>query len=242
MAFILGTDESSSGPFITGGAVSVREEDAQAALEAILEVKRKWRVAPDAKIHCRVLMAGSARLKSPFKHLSLEDCHSLLAECVDSVNAVGVKWWGGWVDQELYPRQLQLVDGEQFDVTDKHIKSLAVQAAIKTFEHHQNTTDYRLAYDPDPSLVSWGLKNRIQATHFSRTHPQAVELAIEEQRLLDLADVAAYALAQALLVSFEPPYLKPWHKKMAELTERMKLAASRMAYDVDRYQALTSKS
>jgi len=92
-----------------------------------------------------------------------------------------------------------MVDGKQFVVSKKHVAALTVNGALMLAEGQQKS-DYQFAFDPDPSLIDWGLAARTQATHFSRTHPAAVKLNPEEKSLLDLADVGTHPIAAALLI------------------------------------------
>jgi hypothetical protein len=64
---------------------------------------------------------------------------------------------------------------------------------------HTVGTSYRLAFDPDPTKIDWGLASKTQATHFSRINSQAMVLPDAHKPLLEMADVAAYTLAQSLV-------------------------------------------
>ena len=110
---------------------------------------------------------------------------------------LGGLWFSAWIDQTRYPRQLKLADGPLFDVSEKHLTGLACFAAIVNMQHHQGET-YELAFDPDRTKIDWGLA-RLQATHFARVHSNAIDLASDQSCLLDMADICAYASAQALL-------------------------------------------
>jgi hypothetical protein len=61
-----------------------------------------------------------------------------------------------------------------------------------------------MAYDVDRTKIDWGLANRMQASHFARTHSNATGLTDDQRSLLELADVAAYTLAQSLLADLQP--------------------------------------
>jgi hypothetical protein len=223
------SDESTSGPFVTGGAIHLPAAAINEAAEALHAIKQKWRVPPESKIHCRVLFAGGARQKSPFNALSLDDCQSVLFECVEAMNRISATWWGGWVDRERYPTELRLVECEQFAVSNKHLAGLAVVTALKAMEHHVGS-HYRFAFDPDPTKIDWGLASRLQATHFARTHPQAIDLDDVARLLLDMADITAYTIAQSLLVDHAPPNLKPWQLEFPKLLKLMQMRAARFAY------------
>jgi hypothetical protein len=60
-----------------------------------------------------------------------------------------------------------------------------------------------------PTKIDWGLARRMQAAHFARVHPNAIQLPDAHKSLLEMADVAAYALAQSKLAALEPHNRKP---------------------------------
>src|SRR3954447_4614239 len=91
-------DESTSDPFVVGGTLRLPAASVGSAIKAVQKVKLDRNIATAAKIHCRELFAGSARLTSPFKHLSVKDCQELLASCIDSASACGGQWYGTYCD------------------------------------------------------------------------------------------------------------------------------------------------
>jgi hypothetical protein len=222
-------DESATGPFVTGGVLRLPASNVDGAVAALREIKRRRGIAADAKIHCRILFAGNARLKSPFKRLSWQECHVMLSECVDAMLQLDGSWWGSWADRDFYPSELQLVQGERFTVTSKHLAGICVFTALVNMSHFMGA-EYRLAFDPDPTKIDWGLVNRTQATHFARTHPQATNLVGDRRSLLDMADIGSYTLAQSLLVSYAPPTLKPSHMPFPDLLKRMQMRSCQFAY------------
>jgi hypothetical protein len=222
------SDESTAGPYVTGGIVRLPTGNVAAALEAITVAKEKHGVAADARIHCRILFHPDARRKSAFKHLRVDDIHELLVECVLRLNSLGASWWGAWADQRAYPKELQLVDGERFAVSTKHLAGLVCFAALSSMEHRV-AAEYDLAFDPDPTKIDWGLVRRQQATHFARVHPNAIELADPHKSLLQMADVAAHTLAQSQLALLEPGNRKA--KRFPVLLKRMSMEIARFAYE-----------
>jgi hypothetical protein len=225
-------DESTSQSFVAGAALRLPAASVAPAIDAIRGLKEDRDIAPTAKIHCRELFAGSARLKSPFKTLDVKACQELLKACVDVVNALGARWYGSHCDASKYPAELRLVDGEQFAVSPKHLAAMAVTGAMRQAEGEgPEASHYQFAFDPDPSMIDWGLIARTQATHFSRIHPAAIELTASERPLLDLADIAAYALAQTSLLKRSPERAKWWHKSFPLLIEQMRMQQSVFSYD-----------
>jgi hypothetical protein len=85
-----------------------------------------------------------------------------------------------------------------------------------------------LAFDPDPTKIDWGLAKRTQATHFARTHPQAITLPEVHKPLLEMADVAAYTVAQSLLADLNPKDKKARH--FPAILKLMNMRSSRFAY------------
>ena len=226
-------DESTGDPFVVGGSLTLPPGSIVSAMESIRAIKSERGVAPNAKIHCRILFAGSARLKSPFKHLSVGDCHTLLIDCVDSMLKHNGEWAGSYVNAELYPRELRLPQGDTFPVTKKHLAGLMIFSAVNVVAELANIP-YQLAFDPDPSQVDWGLLKRMQATHFARIDPQSIQLSDDESCLLDLADIAAYTLAQSILCQYLPTTRKPWHLPFPDLLKRMKMRTGEFAYTPSR--------
>jgi len=223
-------DESTAGPFVIGGTLKMPPTGITAALQAIRKIKIDRGIAPEAKLHCRVLFGGSARLKSPFKHLDVKGCHEILSSCVDEMNNLGASWFGVYCNASEYPNELRLVDGQTFAVSAKHVAALTVNAALLLAEG-PTPSDYQFAFDPDPSMIDWGLAARTQATHFSRTHPAAIELTASERPLIDMADIAAYALAQTVLAKHSPPEVpKWWREQFPPLLERMKMQTAHFDY------------
>jgi hypothetical protein len=221
------TDESKGKQFITGGALWLPAVSTDAAVAAIASIKAKRGIAPETRIHCRVMFYGDARAKSAFSHLNPDDLHEILAECVDAMRGLGGSWYGAWIDSARYPRQLQLVGGKPFQVEDKHLAGLACFAAVVGAEHDHGTA-YRLAFDPDPTKVDWGVARRCQATHFARTHSNRIELPEEHKQLLEMADVAAYSLAQSLISINEPTNWKA--ARFARLMKLMQMRTGEFAY------------
>jgi hypothetical protein len=226
-------DESTGGPFVVGGAVRIPAERVTEALAAIDKIKEARGVAPDAKIHCRVLFAGSARLKSPFKHLDIAACEDLISQCVVRLNALGAQWTGCYVNADLYPSELRLLEGTTFAVSKKHLAGLVAFGALKLMDDISDP-NYRLAFDPDSTRLDWGLLQRTQATHYARIDPRVVRLTSAEVRLLDVADVAAYSLVQTLLCKIDPHNRKHWHKRFPELVQIMQMRTASFAYEPSR--------
>jgi len=222
-------DESTGDPFVVGGTLRLPPNSVASVVLSIRTIKIDRGIAPDAKIHCRVLFAGSARLKSPFRHLSLGDCHALLADCVDAMLNHAGRWAGCYVNADLYPRELRLLEGTMFPVTKKHLAGLVMFASVNEMARITDN-NYQLAFDPDPSQVDWGLLNRTQATHFARIDPQSIKLGPDEVCLLEMADIAAYTLAQSILCQYSPTTRKPWHLPFPDLLKRMRMHTAEFAY------------
>ena len=190
-------DESSAGPFVTGGpVVRLPADRIDAALAALTKVKSDHGIDPTAEIHCRVLFYGDSRRRFGFRSLDPPGCVKLISDCIAAMNMLGATWWECWVNRDEYPTDLQLVGGERFDVQAKHLAGVVVQSALVALHHRSGGPHYRLSLDPDPTKIDWGLANRVQATHFQRTHPQAIALPEGHKPLLEMADVAAYTLCR----------------------------------------------
>jgi hypothetical protein len=128
-----------------------------------------------------------------------KQCVELITACVEAMNAVGGTWRGSWVDRKKYPPELRLIDGQPFRVETKHLAGIVVFATLARVDIEHVDTGYRLAFDPDPTKIDWGLARKVQATHFSRINSEAIALPVAHKPLLEMADVAAYTLAQSCL-------------------------------------------
>lgn len=220
-------DESKAEQFVTGGVLWLPPDARANASKAIRAIKVSRRIPPQAKIHCRVLFSGDARRRSHFSHLSPDDTHDLLAESVDSMLGLGALWFSAWVDRTRYPQQLQLVDGAPFNVGEKHLAGLACFAAITNMQHHLGVK-FELAFDPDPTKIDWGLLHLQQATHFVRTHSNAIALPEGEISLLEMADICAYSTAQSLLSSYNKNNKRA--ARFNDLVKRMNIRTAEFAY------------
>jgi len=80
------------------------------------------------------------------------------------MNAAGGTWWGSWVDRKTYPTVLRLVEGQPFRVESKHLAGFMVSSALARVDiEHAVGTSYRLAIDPDPTKIDWGLATLAQS-------------------------------------------------------------------------------
>jgi hypothetical protein len=193
-------DESTADQFVTGGLLRLPAEHVETAVAALAKAKTDRGLSVNAEIHCRVLFSGDARRRSRFAALNPQQCVELITACVEAMNAAGGTWWGSWVDRKTYPTVLRLVEGQPFRVESKHLAGLMVFSALARLDNeHAVGTSYRLAFDPDPTKIDWGLPRKMQATHFSRINSQAIALPDAHRPLLEMADVAAYTLAQSLV-------------------------------------------
>ncbi|WP_172788640.1 MULTISPECIES: hypothetical protein [unclassified Bradyrhizobium] len=145
---------------------------------------------------------------------------------MNSMLNLGGRWFSAWIDQTRYPQQLKLVNGPPFDVNEKHLAGLACFAAIANMQHHEGTA-YQLAFDTDRTKIDWGLA-RLQATHFTRVHSNAVELSSDYAYLLDMADICAYATAQAILAAHAKPNKKA--ARFLNLVKSMNIRTSEFCY------------
>jgi hypothetical protein len=153
----------------------------------------------------------------------------MLSECVDTMLRNGGQWTGCYVHADTYPKELRLLEGVTYPVTTKHLAAFVTTGAIEVMERTTDS-DFQLAFDPDPSKVDWGLLNRMQATHFARVNARAIVLDPEEQCLLEMADIAAYTLAQSLLCQYAPRSRKPWHPAFTALLLRMQMRTAEFSY------------
>lgn len=220
-------DESVIDRFVCGGVLRLPSDKIDDAVASLAETKISIGVDAEAEIHCRILFQADARSRSQFKALAPDRCIELVTACVDAMNAIGGTWFGCWVDRDSYPTELQLVEGVKFRVEAKHLAGIVVQGALQCVKHHVGA-DYRLAFDPDPTKIDWGLAARLQATHFARTHPQAITLPGAQKSLLEMADIAAYTIIQSLAADLAPNNRKA--QNFPAILKRMQMRTSHLTY------------
>lgn len=196
-------DESAVGAVVTAGLLRLPAASVDEAISRIGDLKAKAGIASEIRIHCRVMFAPHSRKNAQFRHLNVDGLHELLLANVSAMNQLGGTWWGAHVDRSKYPKSLRLVEGEAFEVTAKHLAGMVFCAATTNMEHHGGPS-YRLAFDPDPTKIDWGLVSRVQATHFARIHSQRIDLTPHQLALLEMADVVSYTLAQAVHYASRP--------------------------------------
>src|SRR4051812_40495362 len=114
-------DESTVGDIVTAGLLRLPAASVDEAISRIHNLKAKAGIAPETRIHCRVMFAPHSRKGAPFRHLNVGGCHDLLLTSATAMNALGGTWWGAHMDRSKYPKSLRLVDGQAFDVTEKHL-------------------------------------------------------------------------------------------------------------------------
>ena len=202
---------------------------AENATRAIKDILQNRGIAPGAKIHCRELFAGSARVKTPFKNLKIQDCHDLLADCVSAMQSHHGRWTGVYVNAEAYPKELRMLEGDTFLVSSKHLAGLVASGACTEMDRLV-AANYQLAFDPDRTQIDWGLVRRMQATHFARTDPRAIVLEKPYQCLLDMADFGAYVLCQTILNKYYPTNRKEWQVPFTALWLKMEMATAQFRY------------
>ena len=106
----------------------------------------------------------------------------------------GVEWFGAWCDMSKYPQSLRLVEGDNFQVTAKHVAGILFTACAYRVEDSRGN-DFDIVHDADRTMIDWGLAARTQASHFARTSARTIQRS-EYSPFLELADVAAYCLAR----------------------------------------------
>src|SRR5215475_9262557 len=87
-------DESTAGAFVTAGLLRLPSDAANKAVSSIRSLKAQAGVAPETRIHCRVMFAPHSRKNAAFNHLNVDDRHELLLACVSEMNQLGGTWWG----------------------------------------------------------------------------------------------------------------------------------------------------
>jgi hypothetical protein len=220
-------DESRVGNFVASGLLRVPAQSIGAATLSVAAIKASWRIAATTRIHCRTMFQQDARHKSNFSHLTIDEVHALLSHLVGELTRLGVSWWGAHVNVNRYPRTLQLVEGQAFEVTPKHLAGLVAFAALVNMEHFTDTA-YRLVFDQDKTKIDWGLARRMQATHFQRTHSNAVALESGWQPLLEMADVAAHTCGQATFARSDPGHRKG--RRYTKLANLMQLRTAELRW------------
>lgn len=225
-------DESTAGPFVTVGGMALRTESLPEAAVRLQAVKASRSVPIDASLHCRLLFHPEGRRKTALKGFPPEEIDRLLINCVAELRSLGASFFGVWVDREQYPRSLRLFEGEVFQVTEKHLAGILSLPLFIAVEQALGP-NFSVIYDPDRTPIDWGVAKRQQASHFVRIMENAKPPVSEQDRaLLDMADVAAYALSHARLAAKQPG-----NRKLRRFSGYMNMLSpnvNQLIFDTDR--------
>jgi hypothetical protein len=174
---------------------------------------------------------AEGRRKTALEGLPPEEIDRLLIGCITELRGLGASFFGAWVDRERYPRTLRLLEGESFPVHEKHLAGILSTPTLLAAADALGSSNISLIYDPDRTPVDWGLARRMQASHFVRILDNAKPPATEWDRaLLDMADIAAYALSHSRLASVQPNNRKL--RRFAGYMNTLSTNVSELFYDV----------
>jgi hypothetical protein len=206
-------DESTNGEIVAFGVAIAPIKNIGEISERVRQVKRIFG-AENARIHCKELLHGDRRKRSPWSHLSQHDAFNLLESVTRSSYVAGMRAWIGFLDSRSTPTQMVFEgDGKItiMKVTDLHLMLFAYWTAmgpVFDFLPHQRTRGWM---DPNRSRVRLLDQNKqirlAQAffpIHHNEIRFEPSPIDGEKPMLLDLADIIVHCAARALSTTISP--------------------------------------
>jgi hypothetical protein len=206
-------DESEAKGFVTYGIVICPASAVGALERRILEVKAKYGVTGAARFHCRELFNGTARRKSPWKHLTEKAAHEVALDLTRHLGGIGLRTTLGIVSTELIGKSILPVgNSEEHNIRLKeHLVPTAFLAATGSLVLTEPFAgNLKLWVDPNNSKIDWFGKRRradglLSVLNLdvpdndpaSRLVPENLQTK-ERPVGLEIADLLAYSGARAL--------------------------------------------
>jgi hypothetical protein len=220
-------DESCGSKFVAYGILVVSEDQKAAAEQIIDEVKQEFGGSPSRRLHCRQLFAGNARNKSPWAHLSMNDVFHLYEMLISGLNGVADRRLVTIARVADFPERLPSMPMQHIDAAaghppkwtkdmefrEKQIAAFCAQGTMIPLSKNPGLDQVRFWADPDTTIIDW-LDTRRQATRAiggfvdigpGKEPPQIKVMPIhsEKPKLLEIADVIAYAAQRAMSGGWE---------------------------------------
>ena len=204
-------DESHAHEIVTYGFVIVPAQNIASVELALKEVKARYGLSDDVRIHCRNMFNKDARAKTVFAKFSTEHVLRFLNELMTASFVAGARGWVGYLDTQKAPDILLFesnggAGADKWDVRDlKNRMLFCYQAASAPLTHMFPPSYVKAFVDGDKTKIPHFDKRR-QAdslrTFFPVEHNDAkfVPEAVHglKPSPLDLADLLAYAAARGL--------------------------------------------
>ncbi len=205
-------DESASNSAVVYSIVTCPVNLRQMAEKVLDETKQAFGGVPDAVIHCRLLFPGDQRRKTLWHHLGPDDVFALCAHIARGLYSVGLRFRVGHVNTQGLPDTMVFAGRHPATPAEtKQLTRFAYTAAIAGFEKQPGFEQIRLWVDPDRTKIEWGGRRlqvksvRVTAGDIEGVNELVPEPITEAKpSLLQVADILAYASANALSIETRP--------------------------------------
>lgn len=209
---------------------------------AIVQVKKRYDVTPDASIHCSILFNEEKKAKSACAHLNFEALISLLADLTLESYLAGARGWIGYLEATNAPDQMQFESQEvpggvdTFDTSSIKVRTVfASQAAMAPITHFIEPQKIQAWIDHEETKISLFGQRRKRVDQLVRFFPvihndlvfEPVPVSENKPKFLEIADVLAYAASHAL---YKGAYNKK--QRFAQIVNCMQPGFSEVLFNV----------
>jgi hypothetical protein len=200
-------DDSVTDHVVTCGVLVLPEGRVASAEELLAMTKQRFGLPPEVPLHCRVMFAGDARRGTPWEGLSPERISELVHEVCAALKDITERPLVAVIDPHAAPPQVMSPGGEPRRLDVKEVASFAHMSTTTILAERYGPEGFRVWTDPDRTQIPWAEGRR----RADRTRSPFIDLGPEREpprltpiveedpkrRLLEVADLYAYATAQA---------------------------------------------
>lgn len=180
---------------------------------AIVQVKKRYDIAPHAPIHCSALFNEERKARSACAHLDFEALISLLTDLMSESYCAGARGWIGYLDTANAPDQMQFesqkVPGgiDTFDTSSIKARTVwASQAAMAPITHFIEPQKIQAWIDHEETKIEFLGQKKKRVDKLVRFFPvvhndlvfEPIPLSKNKPNFLEIADVLAYAASHSL--------------------------------------------
>jgi hypothetical protein len=200
--FHLFGDESTAHNVVVYGILVLNDNDLVAAENDFSSVIKSTGVPRGTRFHAKEVFFGKAREKSVWQHLDDTEIWVVARSLLTCLKAHRPMFCIGVADQNTYPSKMSSGTGQEIQVMQEHLYSIAFQAAFGVLDSYGLTnseTKIKLWIDPQTTKLNfWGVGRR-QIKHllkYRHINPEKIEGP--KPILLDAADLFAYISGRAV--------------------------------------------
>lgn len=196
-------DESKCGNTIVYGFVGLRPEVLDNALEAINEIKKRFKGSEDAEIHCRSLFAGDNRAKSKWSHLINNQPQFLCLEVAKAMRGLGVKSIVCKADKTGLPSRMDVTFKNAIpeptttghELGDKQIQQYLYSAIVGHILFNGQIGKVKIWADEDSTKIDWFNGKKQAKNIHDLVKPTGFDPG-KYKPILEVADIFVYAAAR----------------------------------------------